>query len=72
MIFLRLHKNKVFQFLPKTGKGQCMTFLEELEHHPSIHKTGSVKGMKKCGYWDKDDVVVRYGDYFYNFSIWIA
>lgn len=36
--------------------------------HPSIHYTGSVLGMKKLGYWDKDDVCVRCGQYIYNLS----
>ena len=36
--------------------------------HPSIHYTGSVRGMKKLGYWDKDDVCVRCGQYIYNLS----
>lgn len=49
-----------------------MDFWEELNHHPSIHKTGSVRGMKKCGYWGKNDIIIRYGDYWYNFSIYIA
>lgn len=29
--------------------------------HPSIHYTGSVRGMKKLGYWGKNDVCVRCG-----------
>lgn len=37
--------------------------------HPSIHYTGSVAGMKKAGYWGKDDIIVRYGEYIYNLSI---
>lgn len=36
--------------------------------HPSIHYTGSVRGMKKLGYWGKTDVYVRCGDYIYNLS----
>lgn len=45
--------------------------LTELEKkiHPSIHHTGSVRGMKKLGYWDKDDVCVRCGQYIYNMSV---
>ena len=38
------------------------------EMHPSIHHTGSVAGMKKLGYWGKDDVCVRCGQYIYNLS----
>jgi hypothetical protein len=37
--------------------------------HPSIHCTGSVRGMKKLGYWGKNDVCVRIGNYIYNLSI---
>ena len=29
--------------------------------HPSIHYTGSVRGMKKLGYWGKNDICVRCG-----------
>lgn len=39
------------------------------EHHPSIHYTGSVRGMKKLGLWGKNDICVRSGDYIYNLSI---
>lgn len=37
-------------------------------NHPSIHYTGSVKGMKKLGYWGKKDKCVRQGQYVYNLS----
>lgn len=40
----------------------------KLETRPSIHITGSVKGMKKQGYWGKNDVIVRSGNYYYNIS----
>lgn len=32
---------------------------------PSIHRTGSVMGMVKLGYWDKDADKVRHGNYIY-------
>lgn len=32
---------------------------------PSIHRTGSVRGMVKLGYWDKDADKVRHGNYIY-------
>ena len=32
---------------------------------PSIHRTGSVKGMVNLGYWDKDADKVRHGNYIY-------
>ena len=41
------------------------------DHHPSIHYTGSVSGMKKLGYWGKNDRIVRCDGYFYNLSIFI-
>lgn len=41
----------------------------EKERHPSIHVTGSVRGMKKMGFWGKDDRIVRSGQYYYNLSI---
>lgn len=40
-------------------------------NHPSIHCSGSVRGMKKLGYWGKHDEVVRCGQYYYNLSIFI-
>lgn len=40
--------------------------------HPSIHYTGSVRGMKKLGLWGKHDKCVRCGNYIYNLSIWIC
>jgi hypothetical protein len=36
--------------------------------HPNISVSGSVVGMKKQGYWGKDDVVVRLNGYRYNTS----
>ena len=43
----------------------------QLEHHPSIHISGSVRGMKKLGYWGKSDLIIKQGQYYYNMSIWI-
>lgn len=34
--------------------------------HPNIDKTGSVTGMKKLGYWGKDDRTVRCHGFIYN------
>jgi len=49
-----------------------MNYAKLSEHekaiHPSIHYTGSVRGMKKLGYWGKDDICVRCGQYIYNLS----
>lgn len=44
----------------------------EKARHPSIHHTGSVRGMKKLGYWGKHDYCVRCGSYIYNLSITIG
>lgn len=44
----------------------------EKARHPSIHHTGSVRGMKKLGYWGKHDRCVRCGSYIYNLSITIG
>ena len=43
----------------------------EKARHPSIHYTGSVRGMKKQGFWDKNDRCVRCGQYIYNLSQYI-
>lgn len=34
--------------------------------HPNIDATGSVRGMKKLGYWAKDARTVRSHGYIYN------
>lgn len=44
----------------------------EQARHPSIHYTGSVRGMKKLGFWGKHDKCVRYGQYIYNLSVSIG
>lgn len=44
----------------------------EKARHPSIHYTGSVRGMKKIGYWGKNDRCVRCGQFIYNLSIAIG
>ena len=41
----------------------------ECDTHPSIHYTGSVRGMKASGLWGKNDECVRCGNYIYNLSI---
>ncbi|MCC8014666.1 MAG: hypothetical protein LIO87_05675 [Eubacterium sp.] len=40
--------------------------------HPSIHYTGSVKGMKDLGFWGKNDKCVMCSQYIYNLSIFIS
>lgn len=44
----------------------------QMTQHPSIHYTGSVRGMKKLGFWGEHDIVVRCGQYIYNLSIFIG
>lgn len=44
----------------------------ERDRHPSIHYTGSVRGMKKLGFWGKNDRCVRCGQWIYNLSITIG
>lgn len=57
----------------RTGGGIGMRYMKltkaEQNRHPSIHYTGSVQGMKKFGYWGKNDRCVRCGQYIYNLSI---
>ena len=43
----------------------------ERDTHPSIHCTGSVRGMKERGLWDKDAECVRRGNHIYNLSVTI-
>lgn len=33
---------------------------------PCIHRTGSIKGMVKLGFWDKDSDKVRHGNWIYQ------
>lgn len=40
--------------------------------HPNIHGSGSVSGMKKQGYWDKDDQTIRSHGFIYNISQVVA
>lgn len=36
------------------------------DKYSCIHKTGSVKGMVKLGFWDKDSDKVRHGNWIYQ------
>ena len=40
--------------------------------HPNIHRTGSVRGMKELGYWDKTDKMARCNGYIYNISKFVC
>lgn len=40
--------------------------------HPNIDASGSIKGMKKLGYWNKEDVTVKYNGTIYNISKFVA
>lgn len=44
----------------------------ERDRHPAIHYTGSVRGMKKLGFWKEHDRCVRCGQYIYNMSQYIG
>ena len=33
---------------------------------PSIHRTGSIKGMIKLGFWNKNNNIVRHGNWIYK------
>lgn len=37
----------------------------DLSKCPNIHCSGSVRGMKQCGFWPKNADVVRHGNYIY-------
>lgn len=53
----------------RTGMAFAKKRGENFSIHPNIHKSGSVKGMKKLGFWGKKDRVVRVGDFSYNTDI---
>lgn len=40
--------------------------------HPNIDASGSVSGMKKLGYWSKEDRTVRSHGYIYNIDLCIT
>ena len=40
--------------------------------HPNIHSSGSVIGMKKLGYWGKNDRTVRSHGWIYNIDGFIC
>lgn len=40
--------------------------------HPNISSTGSVKGMKDRGYWNKKDKIVKSHGWQYNISQFIT
>lgn len=45
---------------------------ERVSAHPYISSTGSVAGMKKMGYWGKDDKIVESHGYMYNISRFVG
>ena len=52
----------------QNGLAQIEDGTTGIEHscHPHIDGTGSVSGMKKLGYWDKQDRIVRSHGFIYN------
>lgn len=53
---------------PKTGLAWVEDGKAGVAHsaHPNIHHTGSVRGMKRLGYWNKADRTVRCRGFIYN------
>lgn len=53
---------------PKTGIAFISNGKTGVRHsaHPNIDSTGSVRGMKKLGYWGEKDKTVRSNGYIYN------
>ena len=47
-----------------TGNGHCA--------HPNISASGSISGMKKLGYWDKQDHCVKSHGFIYNIDIFVV
>ena len=58
---------------PKSGLAWIEDGLTGLYHsvHANIHRTGSVTGMKKLGYWNKKDRIVRTNGYIYNIDTFV-
>ena len=46
----------IYEFIEKYGSFK----------YANIHYTGSVRGMKKLGYWNKHDTCIRCGKCIYN------
>lgn len=40
--------------------------------HANIDKTGSVKGMKKLGYWKEDARTVKSGGFIFNIDTYVV
>ena len=70
MLIQQLNQNQFLHQNPKTG----ITWVEDistgLAHscHPNIHASGSPSGMKKLGYWQYTDWIVKSDGYYYNLS----
>lgn len=73
--------------LIKEVKAHCSLFIDDntgiawiengstgLTHsvHPNIDKTGSVTGMKRLGYWKKEDKILLSNGYHYNISKFVV
>lgn len=73
--FIREVKDHVFLYRDdKNGIAWIEDGRTGLGHsvHPNIDKTGSVKEMKKLGYWGKDDKIVRSHGWQYNISKFVV
>lgn len=44
----------------------------EISVHANIHSTGSIVGMKNCGYWGKKDRTVRSHGWIYDIDTFVC
>lgn len=53
---------------PVTGIAWVEDYSAGIAHsaHSNIDVTGSIRGMKRLGYWRKDDRIVRSHGFYYN------
>ncbi len=70
MLIQQLNQNQSLHQNPKTG----ITWVEDKSTgsahscHPNIHASGSPSGMKKLGYWQNTDWIIKSDGYYYNLS----
>ena len=73
--FIKEVKDHVFLYRDdKTGIAWIEDGTTGLRHsvHPNIATSGSIIGMKKCGYWNKKDVCAKSDGYIYNISKFVV
>lgn len=59
-------KEKKWHIIAALKKYEIATGKTFTTHCPCIHRTGSIKGMVKLKFWDKDSDKVRHGNYIYK------